>query len=206
MIPIIQQDIETLLGKLGAWPSDLSSEAALALYAEISNLKADSLIIDIMPNAGKSMVVAAAGAVRSKCKLQGIVPPGPPTLDTLWLQRAIRLFGLRNIVEVLPVIQRTADFAIYHNDQNTSGLTLLNDGGILFGINFALVDNIAPVAGGNGWAMWRTDHMRGDSESIESHKLEQAGSTPASASNGNGAIEDAILLSDGSNEELEKID
>jgi hypothetical protein len=91
MIKLIDNDFPTLLGKLGAWPGEFGSQAAFALYDIIAKLPANSFVVDFDSTTGKSVVIAAAGARRSRSKLVVVVPQG---FDPRWMDRALKLFAL----------------------------------------------------------------------------------------------------------------
>ncbi len=171
MIPILSQNFDTILGKLGAWPSDVNSECAEALYNICATQKPQAVIADIGPNFGKATVISSAGAMRSSARVVAVKPLRQANVEDLWFNRAVHLFRLNDHIQIVNTLQNvTVDVAIVHGDERTAKAIYgegLKIGGALFGVNLPKLDGIEPEAHGHGWAVWRKGAQVPSSVAIE---------------------------------------
>lgn len=161
MIPIIGQELKVLLGRIGEWPSDFGPEAAVALYqAAVRQVPPNGNIVDVTPQCGKTTILAAAAAHQAAAKVIAVHDPETAhPVEALWFKRAHKTFKLDKSVSVVRRVENLlADMIVVRNDEHLARSVFaegLKPDGVLFGINLAKLDGIAPENKGNGWASWR---------------------------------------------------
>lgn len=161
MIPILGNDIRTLLGKLGAWPCDFSQEVAIALYnMAVKNLPANGVAVDFTPSGGKSTVVLSAAAFRNGAKTVALIDKAViQPVEELWFQRAHKTFKMKDVCTAAEKISgMAADMVVVRGDLELARNIYeggLKPDGILFGINFDKIDGVVAEQAGNQWAVWR---------------------------------------------------
>ncbi len=160
MIQTLAQDLKIILGRLGSWPHDFAPEAGIQLVALASqHLHEGGMAVDLTPSAGKSTVLLAAAAFRTRAHVTAIVSESMHPAERQWFQRAMRLFKLQDTVYVATgVADFAADLIVARNDEllaRQAFASSLKVDGILIGLNIAKLDSIAPEQAGNGWAVWR---------------------------------------------------
>ena len=162
MINVLAQDLRTILGRLGAWPSDITPEAGINLVAVAAqHIPEGGLAIDLTPSAGKGTVLLASAAYRNHARVVAIVPEGMHPAERMWLGRAMKLFRLQETVTLAQAVSEerpVADLIIVRNDELSARqafTNLLKADGLLVGFNIGKLDSIAAEKGGNGWSVWR---------------------------------------------------
>lgn len=161
MIPILGNDLKTILGKLGAWPCDFSAETAVALYnVAVKNLPSNGTAVDLSPSAGKSTVILSAAAHRNGAKTTALVNQAEAhPAEIVWLNRAYRTFKMKDTCTLAEeIMQMTADMVVVRGNVALAEKVFadgLKPEGILFGINIEKLDGVEPEQAGGGWAVWR---------------------------------------------------
>ncbi len=161
MIPTLNQDFRTLLGRIGSWPGDFGPDVAAQLYTVAAkNLPANGIAADLTPSAGKSTIVLSAAACRNNAKVVALVDKASMhPMEELWLNRCYKLFKLKDTCTLAEKIQNMdADMVVIRGNEQLARNAYsegLKQDGILFGINLEKLDGVAPEIAGPGWACWR---------------------------------------------------
>jgi len=204
LIPILGNDLRTILGKLGAWPCDFDQQTAVALYdAAAKHLAPNSVAVDLTPSAGKTMVILSAAAFRTGAKVVSLIEKSKVhPAEEMWFNRAFKMFKLKGTcTAAAEITNMEADMIVMRGGNMLSVMSGLKAGGILFGINTQPVAGFDPEQTGNGWAVWRKQKPVYSMEGVPNTMAPEKRDSVAMDIRGAGpvefmGVEDAIVITE----------
>lgn len=157
-------DFPILHGKVGMWPGDINPQCAEIIYKTAVSFqsKSNPIFVDLGAGPGRSTIFLAAAAQQIGGKVYAVDDWSEP-IAALWFNRAMRLFRMRELVDVLsgPTQQiPPGDFVLIRAVDEPTILQVW-DNGVNLGGALMVMGNIRPdlikQAGehGLGFHMWR---------------------------------------------------
>lgn len=157
MIHTLAQDLSVIFARLGAWPTDVPLDALQALWRyAVQHIPQGGTAADVTPGTGKHTVILAAACYRNNAKLFVSPEPNQQPIEQHWLQRAYRLFKLKDVVDASPTMVQPPDFIAIRNNSDVAAQVYnqMKADSLVFCVRCQ--PTTAPAENvGNGYGVWR---------------------------------------------------